>query len=293
MRSLVAAVFFANLAACQAPPEPDPQPAVAIDALRWLDNAADPVTHLTTQPSTCLVSPDSPATQRGALVFSSPLLLGGQAAKAGLNCAACHRNGRGNPAFLFTGISGAPGTADVTHGLFSSIRADGAFNPVPIPDLATADGRTRVDRGEAGVLEAFLSAQIVEEFSGTAPDPAVIHDLAAYIRALDAAVCDSAASEAQSWHAELALIRAGLTAPKPTHVSYTDAMRAALGRLHERYPGPQNANLRGDLIELSRTLAAEHNPENVRRALDRLAIKLAAAEATSYYDPEILSGALR
>ncbi|MGF7473737.1 hypothetical protein WFJ45_23635, partial [Salmonella enterica subsp. enterica serovar Minnesota] len=69
----------------------------------------------------------------GRAAFNSPLLLGGQAARAGLSCASCHRNGRGNPDFHFPGISGAPGTADVTASLLSSHRGDGQFNPKPIP----------------------------------------------------------------------------------------------------------------------------------------------------------------
>ncbi|MCR9080670.1 MAG: hypothetical protein NXH78_16395 [Hyphomonadaceae bacterium] len=287
------AILLAAVAACQAPSATGSAPAVNIDALRWLDPSADPVAHLTVQPATCQTAPVSPSAQRGALLFSSPLLLGGQAAKAGLSCASCHRNGRGNSAFLFMGISGAPGTADVTHGLFSTVRADETFNPVPIPDLATAEGRTRVDREQAGVLETFLTAQIVEEFSGTAPESVVIDDLAAYIRTLDTAACAPNTIEAQSWRAELSLLRAGLIAPDVRSGSYKDAMRAALGRLYERYPGQQHADLRTDLIQLSRVLADGNPPEDIGQTLDQLAEQLAGAEAGSLYSPEVLSRALR
>ena len=293
MRGRVIAILLVALAACQAPPVTGSAPAVDIDALRWLDPSADPVAHLTTQPATCQTVPDSPSAQRGALVFSSPLLLGGQAAKAGLSCASCHRNGRGNSAFLFMGISGAPGTADVTHGLFSTVRADETFNPVPIPDLATAEGGTRVDREKAGVLEAFLKAQIVEEFSGTAPEPVVIDDLAAYIRTLDTAACTPSTHEAQSWRAEITLLRAGLTAPDVQSDTYRDAMRAALSRLYKRYPGQQHVNLRTDLIQLSRVLADGEQLENIGQTLGQLAKQLAGAEAGSLYNPEVLSRALR
>lgn len=293
MRVQVIAILLAAVAACQVPPDTDIAPAVNIDALRWLDPSADPVAHLTTQPATCQTAPGSPSAQRGALVFSSPLLLGGQAAKAGLSCAACHRNGRGNPAFLFMGISGSPGTADVTHGLFSEVRADETFNPVRIPDLATAEGRTRVDREQAGVLEAFLAAQIVEEFSGSAPESVVIDDLAAYIRTLDTAACVPSTNEAQSWRAELSLLRAGLTAPDVQSGSYKNAMRAALGRLHKRYPGQRNAGLRTALIQLSRSLADREPPKDIRQTLEQLTEQLAGAEAGSLYNPEVLSRALR
>nr|QQZ49991.1 hypothetical protein JKL49_25640 [Phenylobacterium glaciei] len=61
---------------------------------------------------------------------------GGQAARAGVACETCHRSGRSNPDFLFPGVSGPPGSADVTSSLFSSHRGDGIDDPVPIPDLS-------------------------------------------------------------------------------------------------------------------------------------------------------------
>jgi hypothetical protein len=221
------------------------------------------------------------------------MLLGGQAAKTGLSCAACHRNGRDHPAFVFTGISGAPGTADVTHGLFSSIRADKTFNPVPIPDLANPDGRSRVDRNKPGVLEAFLSAQIVEEFSGETPDRTVIADLAAYIRALDARACAGTPSQPQSWRDEMALLRAGLTRPETAKEDYANAMRAALGRLHDRYAGPEHATLRAELVRLSRGLAEGMDMDMLKADLKLMSADLEALEADSFYDPDALRQALR
>lgn len=277
-----------GLAACQGTPAEETQPPPQFKALQWLDDAADPVAHMAQQPASCLAAPDDPAVQRGALLFESPMLLGGQAAKAGLSCAACHRNGRGNPDFVFAGISGAPGTADVTHGLFSKLRADQVFNPVPIPDLATAEGQTRVDRGAIGELEKFLSAQIVEEFSGSAPEPSVIADLAAYIRALDAAVCDPVKNEPQSWVREVTLIRAGLGLHAGMSRDYINAMRAALGRLHERFPHPQHSDLRTRLVAFSRTLEAGGTVSERNTALSEIETLLADAEADSFYRPEML-----
>jgi len=293
MRRAAAAALIAGLAACAAPLASDGSPAVEIDALTWLADTADPVAELVLQPATCLTAPEDPSVQRGALLFASPMLLGGQAAKARLSCASCHRNGRDHPAFVFTGISGAPGTADVTHGLFSSIRADGTFNPVPIPDLAASAGRSRVDRDSEGVLEAFLRAQIVEEFSGATPEDAVIADLAAYIRALDARACSAAPSEPQSWRDELALLQAGLTRPETAEDAYINAMRAALGRLHDRYAGPEHATLRADLVRISRGLADGMDMNMLKADLKRMKADLAAAEAGSFYDPDVLRQALR
>ncbi|MCR5878641.1 M48 family metallopeptidase [Phenylobacterium sp. J367] len=106
-------------------------------AMRWLSPGADPVRTLATQPVECLRPPagleDALSVEIGRAAFRSPLVLGGQAARAGLSCESCHRNGRGNPDFLFPGASGPPGTADVTLSLFSSRRGNGVHDPEPIP----------------------------------------------------------------------------------------------------------------------------------------------------------------
>ena len=72
----------------------------------------------------------------GRLAFRSPYLLGGQAARRGLTCQACHGQGQTNTHFFVTGLSSAPGTADVTSFHFSDELGDEAFNPVPIPSLS-------------------------------------------------------------------------------------------------------------------------------------------------------------
>ncbi len=123
----------------------------------------------------------------GAVAFEDPLLLGGQAARAGLSCASCHRGARGNPAFVFPSVSGAPGTADITASLLSSHRGDGIFNPRPIPDL-TRDA-PKVSRTAPGVLEAFIRGLIVEEFDGPEPPPRLLASLAGFVRALDPKAC--------------------------------------------------------------------------------------------------------
>ena len=76
---------------------------------RWLtspDLAAD----LTHQPPECRSLSHDAALRRseeiGRIAFRAPLLLGGQAARVGLSCATCHRNGRTNAHFHFPGLSG-------------------------------------------------------------------------------------------------------------------------------------------------------------------------------------------
>ncbi|NJS15549.1 MAG: hypothetical protein HC788_14335, partial [Sphingopyxis sp.] len=133
------------------------------------------------QPAAC-VSDISVDAQAGEALFNSPSLLGGQAAKGGLSCASCHVNGRGNRHFVMTGVSDAPGTADVTNSFFSPARGNGRFDPVVIPDLALP-GKVARDPA-AAALEPFIRTLIVEEFSGSEPTPAMLGALAAYVRAV-------------------------------------------------------------------------------------------------------------
>lgn len=185
-RVLIAAgLVFLTGAATEAP---------ALRAARWT-TPEHLVETLTTEPGECLTPPDfaTPQADRiviGRAAFRAPLLLGGQAARIGLSCNSCHRSGRGNPAFIFPGLSGAPGTADVTTSVLSSHRGDGVFNPRPIPDLSGPKAGLKVDQSVAGRrLETFIRAQIMEEFDGPEPSAATLDGLATYIRALELARC--------------------------------------------------------------------------------------------------------
>lgn len=118
----------------------------------------------------------------GELLFKAPLLLGGQAAKAGISCHSCHVNGTDNPHFLFPAISGEAGTADATHSFFSKSLGNGVFDPIAIPDL-TKQGKVAHSM-QSGELEAFLTTIVIGEFSGEPVSPKVIAPIAAYVRAL-------------------------------------------------------------------------------------------------------------
>lgn len=118
----------------------------------------------------------------GEFLFETPMLLGGQAAKAGLSCNSCHVNGRDNPHFQFPAISGEPGTADTTHNFFSESLGNDRFDPVPIPDLMMP-GKVGHDL-ETGELERFLGTIISQEFGGSEPPASVLQPISTYIRAL-------------------------------------------------------------------------------------------------------------
>lgn len=276
--------------------------APALVEMRWLAPGADRVVALTTRPPECLPAGDQPLpVEIGRAAFRSPLLLGGVPARAGLSCDSCHQNGRGNPAFLFPGISGAPGTADVTSSLFSSHRGDGKDDPRAIPDLGASKAMMKVSQEPDGRgLETFVRGLIVEEFDGHEPPPAVIDGVAAYVRALRP--CDGPPAPLRATDllddARRAL-RAGESAmaggDAETALVMIAAARSRLGRLDERYAG-----LSGPLAALAsadRDLAAAaaairvHAPDSAARLaagqarLEALRDVLVRDEPRSLFNP--------
>jgi len=296
-RYVLVSAFLLIATTCHSAPKQSDRVQIDIDALQWIGESVDPVAHLLSEPATCLVVEGDAAVVRGELLFKSPLMLGGQAAKSGISCAACHRNGRGNPDFTMVGITGSPGTADVTNGFFSKHRADKTFNPVFIPDLASVEGRTRVSRIDPGALEIFLTGQVVEEFDGASPNHAVIADLAAYVRALDDGHCKPGRTKPQTWQDEVTLLRSGArhinSIKLASSNSYVDAMRAALGRLNARFPGSRSLVARERLIELSRQLSKYPNASVSQRDLDMLEDALRQQEDNSLYQRAPLLAALQ
>ena len=279
----LALIGSAALAADAAPPP--------LRAMRWVPPDADPLRAFATTPAECLRRPGGPdaalAVEVGRAAFRTPVLLGGQAARAGLSCESCHRAGRDNSDFQFPGASGAPGTADVTLSLFSSHRGNGVHDPKPIPDLSGPRDKLKVAPED---LAPFIRGLIVEEFDGHEPPPAVLEGLAAYVRALDPAACPRPARVALSASGliadaarALAAARAELArGDRPTAILMIAAARARLGLIDERYAGlaPERARLRAADAGLSSLQAAlrQARPDAVA-GLARAAAGLPALEA--------------
>ena len=242
----------------------DKPPALPLSEARWLAAGA-PADRLLHQPGECVAWPASPSLNDSARIgraaFHAPLLLGGQAARAGLSCASCHRNGRNNPDFHFPGISGAPGTADVTASLLSSHRGDGKFNPKPIPDLADR-AQQKISRDlRSDDLRKFVRGLIVEEFDGPEPPPAVMQGLLDYIRFMDSNNCEnggritlSDALRDVETALRLAEEELAMSGDKATARFLIGAARSELGRVDERFSlrGLQNqrAILKNAAVEL-------------------------------------------
>jgi len=231
------------------------------ETLRWTAPGAE-LAALTSQPAACPVFglQDAALVDAGQALFNSPALLGGQAAKAGLNCASCHVNGRDNAHFLLSGVSDQPGTADVTNSFFSAARGNGRFDPIIIPDLAVP-GKVSRDPA-AGALEPFIRMLIVEEFSGREPTAAMLAALGAYIRAIRLCPGDGARFVAHGLRDQLSLVNAALTGAADmaergetqTARALIAAARHQLGLVSERYAGPALAPERAQLLGASRAL---------------------------------------
>jgi len=289
-----------------------------IRTLRWLGPKADAVAVLTRAPTECLTLPTDRArrlsVEVGRAAFRTPLTLGGQAARAGVTCETCHRSGRTNPDFLFPGVSGAPGTADVTSSLFSTHRGDGIDNPKPIPDLSGPKARLKIPQApEAHALEPFIHGLVTEEFDGPEPAAAVLQGLADYVRALSPEACPKAASVPvtmaglmdDAWRALAAAGALMDQGDRPAAAALIRAARARLFLIDERYAGPGLAADRERLRAADRALGqiAEAVANGAPDAGARLSAwraqspvlldALARDEPRSLFNPRRLAAALQ
>ena len=205
--------------------------------MRWVPADADPQRAFATAPAECLRPPRERAAalsvEVGRAAFGTPVLLGGQAARAGLSCESCHRAGRGNPDFQFPGASGAPGTADVTLSLFSSHRGNGVHDPKAIPDLSGPRDRLKVAPGD---LPKFIRGLIVEEFG---PGAVAVRETPSMLGDIDVqGLLRDLAEHMAEWDDELPLERRLL------HVSATMACHGSVRAGRRLKPDEMNALLR-------------------------------------------------
>lgn len=237
------AALALTAAAFAAPPLAPP-----LRSMLWAPKDVDPGRAFATAPTECLRRPADPDQARkveiGRAAFRTPVVLGGQAARAGIACDSCHRQGRDNPDLQFPGVSGPPGTADVTSSLFSTHRGNGVFDPRPIPNLSGPKAKLKVDQApQTARLESFIRGLVAEEFDGPEPTPATLAGLAAYVRALDPTACPPAPREPVSVALLMADARRALRTARETArdgdrataVVMVAAARARLGLIDERF----------------------------------------------------------
>ncbi|MFZ5618205.1 MAG: hypothetical protein ACOZAA_12900 [Pseudomonadota bacterium] len=302
------AIFALLIASAAAAAEPLPEEV-------WLAPKADRVAALTMTPGECVTSSVDPQAEYlaelGRAAFKSPMLLGGQAARGGLSCNSCHVDGRANPDFYLEGLSGAPGTADVSSSLFSKIRDDGVFNPLPIPTLVGVRGKSSFGTlAPKPNLRAFIGSAIIEEFQGAPTPSAILDGLVAYIETMSAAACPASPAPltpARAMDDVRRTLAAARGAVERDDFAAADFLlvsaQSAIGRIHARFPGDDSAALRAALGELSRKVGAVRNsprdPQamaSVIHEIDRSAVKLGKklqrARASSLYDEKMLAARL-
>lgn len=287
-----------------------------ISELAWTHPSADIIAQLIEAPAECLRTPQSADDQLhidiGRAAFHSPLLFGGQAARLGLSCASCHRGGGDNPAFFIDGLSGAPGTADVTSAMFSKTREDGVFNPTPIPRLYNI-----ADQSSFGVtapkqsLNHFIESAVVDEFQGRPPPARIMEGLIRYISHLDASSC-AQKFRPNSLEANMAFahqtIGAAIKSSDESDLETADFLIASsrhqLGEIYARYSVNDLKESRAHLASLSRQLGEvrdmlEHDRQTAAQSLRMVQQELLQAKAVllrderlSYYDQDILKNGL-
>lgn len=236
----------------------------------WTASGAALAHDLTRAPGECLAS-SGPEIEVGRVLFRSPVLLGGPAARIGLSCNACHPNGRVNAGFFLPELTDRPGAADVTSEWTSHVRGDGIMNPVDIPDLVGVGSRATHGRLRDPSLEHFVASVIGEEFQGPPPPPQALEGVLAYLRALDSASCP--ANEAQITLASAADdVRRALAAAQSAEPLTASLLLAsaqdAMGRIVERLPPQRFASDRARLEALARELGALRGGDDIGAGLD-------------------------
>ena len=248
-------------------------PSYADEALRPLSdtqwNAAetDDVAFLTATPGECLAPAVDPDVQYrvevGRSAFSSPFVFGGAAARSGLSCNSCHRDGRDNPDFYLEGLSDAPGTADVTSSLFSKIREDHEFNPRVIPTLLDIAGKDAFGAtAPQPTIHAFVESAVTDEFQGVAA-PGVVEAIAAYVAQLDSASCPAGETQQtvkRAMNDVARILKTAEAAFARDDNAVADLLLVSaqhqLGRVYERFQGRRLSRERAHIQTLSASLAA-------------------------------------
>ena len=287
----------------------------ALTEARWTAPGADLFEFLAASPGECLKAPagggEGYLVEAGRAAFRSPLLFGGPAARAGLSCNSCHRDGRGNPDFFLAGVSDGPGTADVTSSLMSKVREDGIANPVAIPTLVGAGSKSSFGTmAPQPTLEAFIHGAVEDEFQG-APPASIVKAIAAYVAHLDAGACPEEAAP-QTVRAAMADVDRALGAAEGA-LARDDGAAAdflllaaqnALSPIHERYSDLRLWRERDGLEQLARDIGAirpllEAAPREVSRRLaatraaaGELATRLHKMRRRSLYDLKVLRRAV-
>ncbi len=281
-----------------------------LEDARWARPDADLFRLLSATPGECVgavAKEDRYKVDVGAVAFRSPFLFGGVAARTGLSCNACHRDGHGNPDFYLEGLSGAPGTADVTSSVFSEKREDGAFNPVPIPTLVGISGKATFGTSPPhGSIEDFIASAVTDEFAGKTA-PFLVAAVADYVSRFRSGVCPPhgiGVNVSLDFKYPQIALETAQEALRRGDMATADflllAARGLLKRVAERFDGDGLENERAAIRALSADIenarkAIAADASSARGDVQSLALRLKRAETLlreseprSLYDRETL-----
>lgn len=260
---------------------------------------------LTQAPTECLAARTTES-EIGRALFRTPVLLGGQAARAGLSCNACHANGGINTRFLLPELTDRPGHSDVTSEWASATRGDGVANPLPIPDLAGSAGHATFGHTREPSLEAFVRGVIVEEFQGEPPTTQAFAGMIAYLRALRLRACPSDDVAPVTLATAADDVRRALAAAEGADAETAPllllATQDSVGRIVERLPAHAFSADRRRFETLARELGAMRGGDvhaalsaaapGWRTRFDAAVAQVARRETRTYFNERTLARAL-
>ena len=258
------------------------------------------------------------AYQIGEALFRTPIILGGQAAKARISCNSCHLSGGDNEYFLFPNISGAAGTADVSNSFFSSFRGNQNFDPITIPNLRK---KGKVSVHNEPELRTFIHGLIVEEFNGNEPSKETLDSLIIYLQKIAEENNDDKAFNANktkslSVNDPITIIEQSIDNIRysienndhNTAILLIAAIRHQMGLMHERYKHPKLNKIQSDILNLSKEIALISNMlrdksgsnaigleriDDWKKIFHNIRTKLINNEKKSLYSPKKLKSALK
>ena len=212
----------------------------------------------------------------GKLLFNSPSLLGEKAVRIGLSCNSCHPSGHVNTDFYIEGLSGKPGTIDLTNSFWRDGTEDKIFNPIPIPSLRNVKGTAPYGTQQIlPTLPAFTRHVIVTEFGGPEPDQEVLKALIAYMFLLEKETGDNRFIQAQtpSFRALANLLSPAIKARNINRFDRNSSLlREELGRRINSENEARSKQIVQDLKKLRQTF--RDKPEHLDRIFEKFLASL-------------------
>ena len=242
---------------------------------KWIAENVNKAYALSWMPVECLNPSAGKMADLGRLLFESPALLGGQAARMGLSCSSCHPSGRTNPNFFIRGVSSTKGTADVKESFFSSNGGDQHFHAVTIPDLADRN-QTKIVNRNSREFRDKIRELVQVEFDGQAASIKVIDALQNYLANTDLSFCVDPQMKKdidlmQDWQRLLETIefieQAIVDGHEKHFVLLVRVARQLLGKIYHRYGILDDESIDQNIIESSRKIESLASADLKNRTL--------------------------